>query len=204
MEGEGTDKGQELIYGTDYIVDDRKIILKQASTNRDKPFIYIYRQTSTDNIVSFSDSSIIRSKDFNTSDIQKLHLYEEIFDYVLIHDVTSKTISKIYNVLKQVQNLEEMTQQATEQAVYASNNANEALNTIKIIENKIDDTLNNLNIIDVLMLSSALITFKKIQESLVFPILNAVINETLYIENSLYTGSYLAGELTLRFKGEDK
>lgn len=211
MEGEATDKGQVLIYGNDYIVDDKKIILKQVSTNKDKPFIYIYRQTTTDSIVSFSDSSIMKSKDFNIGDIQKLHLYEELADYVIIHDVTSETISKIYAVLKQVQALESSTQQAKNQAISAADSANNAsdvanniLNNIKTIENNINTILDNLSIANFLDVSKALITFKYIQESLIFPIANVLVNETLYIENSLYTGNYLTNKLVLKFKGEDK
>lgn len=77
------DNSVALRYGVDYTITDKELTLK--NTINKKQNICIYRQTPSDTIVDFIDSSVLRAKDLNIFDIQKLHLNEELSDYVLLH-----------------------------------------------------------------------------------------------------------------------
>lgn len=55
--------------------------------------IIIYRQTSTDKIVTWNDGSILLARDMNTEDAQMLHLQEEQQDYIMAHAISTKVTS---------------------------------------------------------------------------------------------------------------
>lgn len=70
-----------LNYGTDYTVSDHMIYLSVAGSAEDT--INIYRQTPTNQIVKFTDASVLRAYDLNVFQIQLLHIAEEENDTLL-------------------------------------------------------------------------------------------------------------------------
>ena len=86
-----------LTYGVDYVVNDLSLTL----TNHAKvgEHIIIYRQTTTDKIITWNDGSILLASDMNTEDVQMLHLQEEQQDYIQSHSINTKTDSDTKEVL---------------------------------------------------------------------------------------------------------
>lgn len=70
-----------LTYGVDYSVDDLSITLVTAPNVSEH--LIIYRETTTDRIITWNDGSILLAKDMNTEDAQMLHLQEEQKDYLI-------------------------------------------------------------------------------------------------------------------------
>lgn len=86
-----------LTYGVDYVVNDLSLTL----TNPVKvgEHLIIYRQTTTDKIITWNDGSILLASDMNTEDVQLLHLQEEQQDFIQAHSITTKTNSDTKEVL---------------------------------------------------------------------------------------------------------
>ena len=86
-----------LTYGVDYVVNDLSLTL----TNPVKvgEHLIIYRQTTTDKIITWNDGSILLASDMNTEDVQMLHLQEEQQDYIQSHSINTKTNSDTKEVL---------------------------------------------------------------------------------------------------------
>ena len=86
-----------LTYGVDYVVNDLSLTL----TNPVKvgEHLIIYRQTTTDKIITWNDGSMLLASDMNTEDVQKLHLQEEQQDYIQSHSINTKTDSATKEVL---------------------------------------------------------------------------------------------------------
>ena len=86
-----------LTYGVDYVVNDLSLTL----TNPVKvgEHLIIYRQTTTDRIITWNDGSILLARDMNTEDVQMLHLQEEQQDYIQAHSINTKTDSATKEVL---------------------------------------------------------------------------------------------------------
>ena len=86
-----------LTYGVDYVVNDLSLTL----TNPVKvgEHLIIYRQTTTDKIITWNDGSILLASDMNTEDVQMLHLQEEQQDYIQSHSINTKTDSDTKEVL---------------------------------------------------------------------------------------------------------
>lgn len=86
-----------LTYGVDYVVNDLSLTL----TNPVKvgEHLIIYRQTTTDKIITWNDGSILLASDMNTEDVQMLHLQEEQEDYIQAHSINTKTDSATKEVL---------------------------------------------------------------------------------------------------------
>ena len=86
-----------LTYGVDYVVNDLSLTL----TNHAKvgEHLIIYRQTTTDKIITWNDGSILLASDMNTADVQMLHLQEEQQDYIQAHSINTKTDSATKEVL---------------------------------------------------------------------------------------------------------
>lgn len=86
-----------LTYGVDYVVNDLSLTL----TNPVKvgEHLIIYRQTTTDKIITWNDGSILLASDMNTEDVQMLHLQEEQQDYIQSHSINTKTDSATKEVL---------------------------------------------------------------------------------------------------------
>lgn len=81
----------ELEYGVDYTVNNLSVSL--ATPAQVGEHIIIYRQTSTDKIVTWNDGSILLARDMNTEDAQMLHLQEEQQDYIMAHAISTKVTS---------------------------------------------------------------------------------------------------------------
>lgn len=80
-----------LEYGVDYTVNDLSVSLTTPAQIGEH--IIIYRQTSTDKIVTWNDGSILLARDMNTEDAQMLHLQEEQQDYIMAHAISTKVTS---------------------------------------------------------------------------------------------------------------
>ncbi|AXB82003.1 phage tail fiber protein [Megasphaera hexanoica] len=82
-----------LTYGVDYSVDDLTITLVTSPSVSEH--LIIYRETTTDKIITWNDGSILLAKDMNTEDAQMLHLQEEQKDYLIANALaTSVTDAK--------------------------------------------------------------------------------------------------------------
>jgi hypothetical protein len=68
------------VQGTDYSVSDRQLTLNKAIPANS--LLKIYRETTTDTIVSWNDASVLRAKDMSLQEVQLLHLAEETADKV--------------------------------------------------------------------------------------------------------------------------
>lgn len=86
-----------LTYGVDYVVNDLCLTL----TNHVKvgEHLIIYRQTTTDKIITWNDGSILLASDMNTEGVQMLHLQEEQQDYIQAHSINTNTDSDTKEVL---------------------------------------------------------------------------------------------------------
>lgn len=80
-----------LEYGVDYTVNDLSVSLTTPAQVGEH--IILYRQTSTDKIVTWNDGSILLARDMNTEDAQMLHLQEEQQDYIMAHAISTKVTS---------------------------------------------------------------------------------------------------------------
>jgi uncharacterized coiled-coil DUF342 family protein len=80
-----------LEYGVDYTVNDLSVSLTTPAQVGEH--IIIYRQTSTDKIVTWNDGSILLARDMNTEDAQMLHLQEEQQDYITANAISTKVTS---------------------------------------------------------------------------------------------------------------
>lgn len=80
-----------LTYGVDYSVDDLSITLVTAPSVSEH--LIIYRETTTDRIITWNDGSILLAKDMNTEDAQMLHLQEEQQDYLTANALATSVTS---------------------------------------------------------------------------------------------------------------
>lgn len=80
-----------LTYGVDYSVDDLSITLVTAPSVSEH--LIIYRETTTDRIITWNDGSILLAKDMNTEDAQMLHLQEEQQDYITANALATSVTS---------------------------------------------------------------------------------------------------------------
>lgn len=86
-----------LNYGVDYVVNDLSLTLTNPAKVGEH--LIIYRQTTTDKIITWNDGSILLARDMNTEDVQMLHLQEEQQDYIQAHSINTKTDSDTKEVL---------------------------------------------------------------------------------------------------------
>ena len=94
------DNGTQLEYGTDYTIDDKTITL--ATEGDTSKQLYVYRETPTDLIVVFEDSSIVRARDFNVNNEQVSHILEELSDYLILHKISDETLAFVQNAVEQI------------------------------------------------------------------------------------------------------
>lgn len=80
-----------LTYGVDYSVDNLAITLVTAPSVSEH--LIIYRETTTDRIITWNDGSILLARDMNTEDAQMLHLQEEQQDYITANAISTKVTS---------------------------------------------------------------------------------------------------------------
>lgn len=76
-----------LTYNVDYNINDLSLTLKKPISAGE--ILIIYRETSTDKIVTWNDGSILLARDMNLEDAQLLHLQEEQQDYIKAHSINT-------------------------------------------------------------------------------------------------------------------
>ena len=86
-----------LTYRVDYVVNDLSLTLTNPAKVGEH--LIIYRQTTTDKIITWNDGSILLASDMNTENVQMLHLQEEQQDYIQSHSINTKTDSDTKEVL---------------------------------------------------------------------------------------------------------
>lgn len=74
----GTSTTTNLTQGVDYTVSDKTIDFVVAPSS----LFMIYRETSTDRMVSWSDASVLTANDMTLQEVQLLHIAEEVLDKV--------------------------------------------------------------------------------------------------------------------------
>lgn len=72
----------EFTYGVDYTVTDLSITLTGTQALTVSDTLIIYRETDTAGVVTWTDASILLSKDMTLEQLQNLHLIEESQDYL--------------------------------------------------------------------------------------------------------------------------
>ena len=72
----------EFTYGVDYTVTDLSITLTGTQALAVSDTLIIYRETNTAGVVTWTDASILLSKDMTLEQLQNLHLIEEAQDYL--------------------------------------------------------------------------------------------------------------------------
>lgn len=89
LHSDGTETTLE--YGVDYTINDLSVSLTAPAQVGEH--LIIYRQTSTDKIITWNDGSILLARDMNTEDAQMLHLQEEQQDYITANAISTKVTS---------------------------------------------------------------------------------------------------------------
>lgn len=128
-EADYIDKGIDLTYGEDYFVDDKKITL--INRNNVNAFICIYRKTPIEPINVYNDGSLLKSERLNISNIQLIHLYEELNDYAIIHKVPSGLLQQI----------EEAVESTKNNANLVKGYLDNVLNVYELIKEKVEEAL---------------------------------------------------------------
>ena len=68
-----------------YTIDNRSVIFNIAPASND--VIVIYRETSTDRLVSWADASVLKAADMTISQVQQLHILEEGKDWSIANSM---------------------------------------------------------------------------------------------------------------------
>lgn len=135
------DNGTQLEYGTDYTIDDKTITLvTEGDTSKQ---LYVYRETPTDLIVVFEDSSIVRARDFNVNNEQVSHILEELSDYLILHKISDETLAFVQNSVEQITNDLAEVQRLLQQVTDTANQALEYLNQVESYMNTTEQFMNN-------------------------------------------------------------
>ena len=133
-----------------YTIDNRSVIFNIAPASND--VIVIYRETTTDRLVSWADASVLKAADMTISQVQQLHIIEESKEWSIVNSMVLNGDNewegrnhKIVNVLDPtapqdvvtkhymetvqdgfVQENTELKNEATKQATKATTEANRA------------------------------------------------------------------------------
>lgn len=121
MEADTIDNAEILEYNIDYTIEDKNLVLKEADTS--KALIYIFRDTPTEPIISFNDSSILKADDLNVQNVQQSYILVELSDYLILHKISTETI----NFVKEAVDITTMNKQEAQEAALKA--AQEALNS---------------------------------------------------------------------------
>lgn len=90
-------EGQSLTYPSDYTVDDRSVVLKDAPAVG--VAIRVYRETSSDRIVEWADGAFIKASQMTLENLQQLHLIEEAQDYPILNSLSKYPDGVNFNAL---------------------------------------------------------------------------------------------------------
>lgn len=121
MEADTIDNAELLEYNIDYTIEDKNLVLKEADTA--KALIYIFRDTPTEPIVSFNDSSILKAEDLNVQNVQQSYILIELSDYLILHKISTETI----NFVKEAIDITTLNKQEAQEAALKA--AQEAINS---------------------------------------------------------------------------
>lgn len=90
-------EGQSLTYPSDYTVNDRSVVLKD--TPAVGVAIRVYRETSSDRIVEWTDGAFIKASQMTLENLQQLHLIEEAQDYPILNSLSKYPDGVNFNAL---------------------------------------------------------------------------------------------------------
>lgn len=138
MEADTIDSADLLTYNTDYTIIDKTLTLKQSNT--DKALIYIFRDTPTEPIVTFKDSSILKAYDMNIQHIQQSYILVELSDYLILHKISTATIEFIKEAID-ITTLNK--QEAQEAALKAAQEAEKSISNAAIASEAALNAQNN-------------------------------------------------------------
>lgn len=204
IEADVIDNAPMLSYGTDYTIEDRKVLLKEAPI--DGKYICIYRVTPTETIVNFSNSSFLTEENLDLSALQQMHLNEEISDYILLHKVPNNTLTLIKTAIEvtneNAYKTEQNANEASNSKEYAKRYAQEAAlynEEARSVATKLNYLINGLDLANIIKTIS---NFRLVEKYLIVPIVNFVIKNTLYIEATIYNSKIdNTKTLIIRLKG---
>lgn len=74
-----------LTYGTDYVITNRQIEFIVAPSSG--TVVVIYRETTTDRLVSWADASVLKASDMTINQVQQLHILEEQQDWTKTNSI---------------------------------------------------------------------------------------------------------------------
>lgn len=74
-----------LTYGEDYVIINRQIEFTVAPISGSH--VVIYRETTTDRLVSWADASVLKASDMTINQVQQLHILEEQQDWTKTNSI---------------------------------------------------------------------------------------------------------------------
>lgn len=143
-----------LTYGEDYVIINRQIEFTVAPISGSH--VVIYRETTTDRLVSWADASVLKASDMTINQVQQLHILEEQQDWTKTNNIVMEgTIGwnarfhRIINVGDPVEPQDAVTKQYVEDVKTGFISEmikvkNSAITEITDIKNKAIEAINNL------------------------------------------------------------
>lgn len=143
-----------LTYGEDYVIINRQIEFTVAPISGSH--VVIYRETTTDRLVSWADASVLKASDMTINQVQQLHILEEQQDWTKTNSIVMEgTIGwnarfhRIINVGDPVDPQDAVTKQYVEDVKTGFISEmikvkNSAITEITDIKNKAIEAINNL------------------------------------------------------------
>ena len=186
-----------LTYGEDYVIINRQIEFTVAPISGSH--VVIYRETTTDRLVSWADASVLKASDMTINQVQQLHILEEQQDWTKTNSIVMEgTIGwnarfhRIINVGDPVEPQDAVTKQYVEDVKTGFISEmikvkNSAITEITDIKNKVIEAINNLKASTETYLTQLKDTFKsfvteKTEE--VNSLKESAVNETTNIKNT--------------------
>lgn len=143
-----------LTYGEDYVIINRQIEFTVAPISGSH--VVIYRETTTERLVSWADASVLKASDMTINQVQQLHILEEQQDWTKTNSIVMEgTIGwnarfhRIINVGDPVEPQDAVTKQYVEDVKTGFISEmikvkNSAITEITDIKNKAIEAINNL------------------------------------------------------------
>ena len=186
-----------LTYGEDYVIINRQIEFTVAPISGSH--VVIYRETTTDRLVSWADASVLKASDMTINQAQQLHILEEQQDWTKTNSIVMEgTIGwnarfhRIINVGDPVEPQDAVTKQYVEDVKTGFISEmikvkNSAITEITDIKNKAIEAINNLKASTETYLTQLKDTFKsfvteKTEE--VNSLKESAVNETTNVKNT--------------------
>lgn len=143
-----------LTYGEDYVIINRQIEFTVAPISGSH--VVIYRETTTDRLVSWADASVLKASDMTINQVQQLHILEEQQDWTKTNSIVMEgtvgwnaRFHRIINVGDPVEPQDAVTKQYVEDVKTGFISEmikvkNSAITEITDIKNKAIEAINNL------------------------------------------------------------